>query len=133
MAVSSPVLLLPYSAPRKCIASCFVSTGPKNPSVSSSLISLLSSGWLEKVATPHPASQFFLLTLLFSGQDPSVYILIYLFLCGGGWGFGSSILVLSLFHFGSVFCVWLPPPFGVTIDPDAYIFMNSLCLSSLES
>ena len=35
IAESSPVLLLPNSAPNKCSVLCFVSTGPKSPSVSS--------------------------------------------------------------------------------------------------
>ena len=39
MAVSSPVLLLPDSAPRKYVASCFVSTGPKSPVISSKSVS----------------------------------------------------------------------------------------------
>ena len=50
-----------------------------------------------------------------------------------GWVFGSSILILSLFHLGSVFGIWLHSSFGVTIAPDAYIFINSLCVSSLGS
>ena len=52
IAVSSPVLLLPNSAPRKFGLLCFVSTGPNSPVVISSPSSLY-------IAIPHPAGQFF--------------------------------------------------------------------------
>ena len=73
IAVSSPLLLLRYSAPRKYCESCFVSTGPKSPVVSSRPFSVLFS-WLCSLimVIPHPAGQFFWLTLLFSGHHPSV-------------------------------------------------------------
>ena len=118
------MLLLPSSAPKKCGALCFVSTGPNSPVVS---LMFVSSASVLYIAMPHPAGLFCMLTLLFSGHDPSVYSLISSLFCVCVFGSVSSSLVLSLFHFGSVFCVWLHTSFGVCIAAEAYVFMNSLC------
>ena len=91
------MLLLPNSAPKKFVALCFVSTGPKSPSVMFSVS-------VSYIAIPHPAGQFSSFTLLFVGHDPSVYILVSSCLCLGVWGCVSSSF-LSFFQLGSVFSI----------------------------